>query len=455
MESSGEVRSLLGEDTGHTADLDVWDGKKEGDPKGNHHTQPWPTLQSTLQAPKPAQNRPVLPAVTPSPWNHHVLHKLAPPLSPSVRLLSAVALQEKLRADFQKHVAQSTIKGNDAAASSTAKNNFPTSFTSVGYLGIPFEERVQRPLMWGDGSQTGSEGSSIQKGLADLLEGGPFFGGIHGHQAAVTSSPGTCDFQGYKQMRDSNYTGQYSHAHANQVVSGWNPPAPSLTPPFGFRNGWQTSPNYKGNPCLPGNQSADIPEQESCSLWITNLNLSREHPEHELLAHIRGCGKVYACVVNPPEKNGGHTTSAAKVVFFHVSGARELLRQARAGEFVINGYVPKVVHNRIRTKSRDPGPECRVIHIEGPKTLVDEPFLTLWFANRFVFQTDGVSTLSEDGGGPNGRRRLEWRFASYRCQASAAVQFIDKERRRGLGGLGQQSNLWRNVNTFYALDPCA
>ncbi|KAI1853934.1 hypothetical protein JX265_012619 [Neoarthrinium moseri] len=214
------------------------------------------------------------------------------------------------------------------------------------------------------------------------------------------------------------------------------------------------SVNYKGNIGLRANQSADIPDYLSCSLWITNLNLSAANGEHDLLSQIKGCGKVYACVINPPDTVLGHTTSAAKLVFFRTEGAGELIRRSQMGDFVVNGYVPKVVYNRIRTAPQQPGPESRVIHIDGPKAIVDVDFLTLWFSQRFVFQTDEVLALSEEAG-PNGRRRLEWRFGSYRCQASAAMSFIDKERRRGYWNIGQHHNLWRQVHTYFAVDPCA
>lgn len=215
------------------------------------------------------------------------------------------------------------------------------------------------------------------------------------------------------------------------------------------------SPNYRGNALLPGNQSAKIPEWESCSVWITNLNLpATEEAYHELLSAVCGCGKVFASVINPPDPSKGHTTSAAKLVFFHWSGAAELLRRSAIGEFVINNYVPKVVYNRIRTASQPSSPVSRVIHIEGPKHIVEEGFLRRFFSKNFDYQTEEVITLNEEPSA-NGRRRIEWRFGSYRCQAATAVSLIEKQRRCMFPGVADHTTLWRHVNVYYGIDPCA
>ncbi|KAI0125380.1 hypothetical protein BJ170DRAFT_727306 [Xylariales sp. AK1849] len=218
------------------------------------------------------------------------------------------------------------------------------------------------------------------------------------------------------------------------------------------------SPNYRGNPCLKANQSAEIPEHESTALWVTNL--PPECNDNMLLSSATGTGKVFATVINPPDFTLGHLTSAAKIVFFDTAGAQALLQKARMGQFVVNGYIPKVNMNRIRTPAHSAGPESRVIHIEGPKLIVNVQFLHHWFSQRFTYSIDAVFLLHEDVS-PIGRRRLEWRFGSYRCQAASALSFIDKERKRNCDTLGCDASgrlhnaLWRQVNTFYGVDPCA
>ncbi|KAI5924490.1 hypothetical protein F4810DRAFT_719097 [Camillea tinctor] len=187
------------------------------------------------------------------------------------------------------------------------------------------------------------------------------------------------------------------------------------------------SPNYRGNPFLPANQSADIPDAENTSLWLTNLPPNCTH--RMLLSAVRGCGKVYATVVNPPVAAQNHITSACKLVFFDVAGAQALLLQARAGLFSVGGYVPRVRHNRIRSAARPPGPQSRVLHIEGPGRVVNERFLTAFFRARFQYEVESVEMLGRFGD----RTRLEWRFGSYRCQAESARTWIAREKERCSG----------------------
>jgi RNA recognition motif-containing protein len=213
------------------------------------------------------------------------------------------------------------------------------------------------------------------------------------------------------------------------------------------------SRNYKGNPFLRANQSANIPDEENCSLWITNL--PPDCTERSLLANVRHCGKVYATVINPPDLANGHCTSAAKLVFMYVDGAKALIKQAQQGIFTIDTYVPKVVSNRIKTAAQTPGPESRSIHIEGPKVIVNFNHFDKWFSERFKYEIDEITVIS-DAENSGGFRRLEWRFGSYRCQASSAMTFIEKERRRHLNNFADGDEaLWKHVNVYYGVDPCA
>lgn len=82
------------------------------------------------------------------------------------------------------------------------------------------------------------------------------------------------------------------------------------------------SPNYRGDPDLARNQSATIPADANCSLFL--VGLAPDLTTHELLSGIRGVGRVYATHINPPAPERGHVLSAAKVVFFERRGAGEL-----------------------------------------------------------------------------------------------------------------------------------
>jgi hypothetical protein len=79
------------------------------------------------------------------------------------------------------------------------------------------------------------------------------------------------------------------------------------------------SPNYRGDPDLARNQSAAIPAEANCSLFI--VGLAPDLTPHELLSGIRNISRVYATHINPPAPERGHVFSAAKLVFFERAGA--------------------------------------------------------------------------------------------------------------------------------------
>ncbi|KAK5636184.1 hypothetical protein RRF57_011896 [Xylaria bambusicola] len=207
------------------------------------------------------------------------------------------------------------------------------------------------------------------------------------------------------------------------------------------------SPNYQGDPSLRANQPANIPDELNTSVWITNLPPNLDHKM--LLDNVRNCGKIYAAVVNPPEQ--GHMTSASKLVFFDVAGAQNLLRQYHEGTFVVNGYMPRVCYNRIRTEARPPSPVSRVLHIEGPSCIVRQQYLAELFRyDSIVWQDEVVIMLSSSAT----TTRLEWRFGSYRCQADSARHLIERIKRTQLEGSWGHL-LWQCVRVHFGVDPCA
>jgi hypothetical protein len=207
------------------------------------------------------------------------------------------------------------------------------------------------------------------------------------------------------------------------------------------------SQNYLGDPYLRANQSANIPDDQNTSVWITNLPPDLDHKM--LLDSIRDCGKVWAAVVNGPEK--GHTTAAAKVVFFDVSGAQNLLQQAREGKFIVGGYIPRVRRNRIKTQAKPLCPNSRVLHIEGPSCIVNQPYLaSLFHGDDIKWQDEVVLTLSYT----EMLTRLEWRFGSYRCQAESARHLIDKVKKRPDLMSWDDFVLWQGVTVHFGVDPC-
>lgn len=173
------------------------------------------------------------------------------------------------------------------------------------------------------------------------------------------------------------------------------------------------SVNYKGDPWLSGNRSAEIPDNENTALWITNLPPDCDYPI--FMSTIRDCGKVFACVINSPVE-GKHDTAACKLVFFDTRGAQALMAQARVGVFRVPDkkrtkyWTPRVSHNRIKSRARgnnvdtrssivpSPYPQntqyhSRCLRIAGPSALVNEAHLMKYFKAKFEFQIECVRTL--------------------------------------------------------------
>ncbi|KAI1129252.1 hypothetical protein F5Y10DRAFT_238560, partial [Nemania abortiva] len=167
-----------------------------------------------------------------------------------------------------------------------------------------------------------------------------------------------------------------------------------------------------------------------------------------LLDSVRNCGKIFAAVINGPER--GHITAASKLVFFDVAGAQKLMEQARDGKFTVGDYVPRVRHNRIKSAEKDPGPQSRVLHIEGPSCIVNQPYLAALFRGKIMdWQDEIVLTLWTT----ETLTRLEWRFGSFRCQADTARNIIDRTKRSVVSI--EECSLWQAVTVHYGVDPCA
>ncbi|TGJ84408.1 hypothetical protein E0Z10_g4375 [Xylaria hypoxylon] len=208
------------------------------------------------------------------------------------------------------------------------------------------------------------------------------------------------------------------------------------------------SENYLGDPHLTANQSANIPDELNTSVWITNLPPNLNHKM--LLDSVRNCGKVYAAVINAPERN--HITAASKLVFFDVAGCENLLIQAREGRFIVGGYIPRVRRNRIKTAPKAPSPNSRVLHIEGPSCIINQRYLaSLYRADDITWQDEEVIVLSSNAM----TTRLEWRFGSFRCQAESARHVIERLKRQvDLISSGQRE-LGQRVTVHFGVDPCA
>jgi hypothetical protein len=175
-------------------------------------------------------------------------------------------------------------------------------------------------------------------------------------------------------------------------------------------------PTYLGDPSCDRNRSANIPEKENCALWVCGL------PGHVtykgLLTAIRGMGKIYASVINPP--TGEIKSSAAKIVFFQRFQAERLFDVINAGQFVVAGkVVNRVAWNKIKSSAYPHLCHSRAIRITGPRNLMDFDFFEKFFLHKFEYDLDrrGVVFCNRPG-----LVSHEWHFGSLRCQVSLFPQ---------------------------------
>ncbi|KAI0181651.1 hypothetical protein GGR52DRAFT_567869 [Hypoxylon sp. FL1284] len=201
--------------------------------------------------------------------------------------------------------------------------------------------------------------------------------------------------------------------------------------------------NYQGDPTLAANTGTHVPEHLNTNVWITNLPLRID--THELLQHVAffKIGRVRATVINPPW--GMNQTSAASISFFRREHAEKLIALIRGGLVMIRGMIPcarwnrnKVMQQNVYNKSFV---KSRVLLIAGNPEIVNVHALEEFFSRKFIWQTDCVIDHGTvDGvGGPIGR--IEYRFGSFRNQASFGYNAL----RRELAGFALVQ---------YGADPC-
>ncbi|KAI3325954.1 hypothetical protein HD806DRAFT_532607 [Xylariaceae sp. AK1471] len=227
-------------------------------------------------------------------------------------------------------------------------------------------------------------------------------------------------------------------------------PTPS-TPGSSIGPGQGISDKYQGNRWAARNQSADIPAEQSTSVWITNLPPDVDYAL--LLSCIRNVGKIYATVINPPQIT--HTTSAAKIVFFSVEAKERLLALSRSGQFIVGNFIPLVRLNRIKTAAQPEnsagiGPVSRVLLITGPTSVVSEAFLCDFFRRYCAFDLEYVRHVPLG----NGRATMEWAFGSYRCQAERVFAVIRRCMVEAARGIPGAQHVWASVDVQFGRDPC-
>lgn len=179
--------------------------------------------------------------------------------------------------------------------------------------------------------------------------------------------------------------------------------------------------NYAGDITNERNRSANIPDNQNCSLWVLGLpaNVTYTH----LLGAIRNVGKIYATVINAP--SGKHTTAAAKVVLFNRAEAERLKYLGESGKFIVMNHVIRDIRwNKIKVPAHIYPEESRVVKITGEERFMDVAILQELFRRRFTYDIDKILEVHCPF---KGYRSQEWHFGSLRCQALNAYLFINRE----------------------------
>ncbi|KAK0725949.1 hypothetical protein B0H67DRAFT_509018, partial [Lasiosphaeris hirsuta] len=189
-----------------------------------------------------------------------------------------------------------------------------------------------------------------------------------------------------------------------------------------FRAEKKIRPTYKGNIYYEANHGMDIPEERNTNLFIYNLptNIDEKDLIEALLPHAP-FDRIYALSVSPPPAESVSKKAAAKITTFTRAGAEKLYNFIHAGWLVMGGQRVKVRWNQIRIPAyQGDSYLSRVLMISGPKDVVTIPSLEAHFSKNFVYQLEAVIVKQETAE----IRMIEWRFCSFRAQASSAKLYI-------------------------------
>ncbi|KAJ4314159.1 hypothetical protein N0V84_009043 [Fusarium piperis] len=190
------------------------------------------------------------------------------------------------------------------------------------------------------------------------------------------------------------------------------------------------STNYRGEHSARNASVDDLPLEQNCALWLTNLPPDVTY--QQLLAQIRNVGRIWCTVINAPDYDR-HNTAAAKVVFFTPIPAQRLLQKSLTQGLEVNGYAVKVTHNRVKYGAQTlTGNASRVLIVTGKTSFVNPESLTEFFKSRFVFEVDEIIELINQGNRHKGGRSvIEYKFGSFRCQAQMGKMALEKDRPEG------------------------
>lgn len=270
-------------------------------------------------------------------------------------------------------------------------------------------------LLQGSPSTDSSCGSTCRHQIPDLDEArSPAPRGNHWDPATPLGS-------GLQSLRPEARQFRPMKAVANPSLVDYVHPLTDVEAAMGF------SPGYQGKR-VPANASACVPDWRNCAIFMTGLPPDVTYTEIlDLITRAGPFGRVLRSFINPPVQHK-HDYAAAKVIFFHPESAQRMLAHANTLGLKIRGYSLNAVHNRNRRdETVDPG-TSRVLLITGHVSFVNIASLTAYFGSKIEFQLDRATELFR----VKDRAVVEYRFASYHCQAKMGQMSLARERPAGL-----------------------
>ncbi|KAI5927542.1 hypothetical protein F4810DRAFT_721141 [Camillea tinctor] len=228
------------------------------------------------------------------------------------------------------------------------------------------------------------------------------------------------------------------------------------SPPLSNQSSTQSDPvpssssdNYRGDLANPANQSAQIPDAENCSIFVTELPSGLTYKM--LFDSIRDVGKVSHCHINLPTAD--HRGAAAKLVFFDHEGVVRFFGQVNSGTLTVGGRNPRAMYNRIKARPMptSQGRTSRVLKIYGPTQIINDPHLSQLLQNAGLdYNLESIETIRQNAKTTG----LEYRFASCRAQSLRARAIIRIHQQQVRNQQGAEAQLWAQVRMAWGDDPC-
>ncbi|KAI1865132.1 hypothetical protein JX265_008179 [Neoarthrinium moseri] len=190
-------------------------------------------------------------------------------------------------------------------------------------------------------------------------------------------------------------------------------------------------------PYDPTNTGDFIPEEHSTNLWLVNIPVGTE--AKDILAQIRGYGRVWAFHLLKPTGKKGEENVAASISFFELSATKRFYSDAQTTGFFVGGRRIVVKMNRRKIKGHEYITGTRCVIVEGRPAECNETSLLEYFATKTNFQVDEVRwrRVTET------RNKIEVRFVQFHQQAAVAMAAIQQEKPLGID------------RAAFGPDPCA